>query len=185
MPSTYIQDMTRRMVRASTEHTGAMIALVPSPESHAMLAQSGGEPPSDLHVTMMYLGEAEAWTADMRDEIRAIGRTLAARQTAPTGTVWAVGHFNPGSEWECSTFLVSGTELENLTRLVRSLLRNRFDSDGNIPTQHAPWIPHITLGYGMTPDQVDLTAIGEQIEFTAVRIAFGGQVEDLQFAVDT
>ncbi len=61
-------------VQAAAEvHTGAMVALIPTPEDAARLAVGGGEPAEQLHVTLAYLGEAaDLGVAGQQDVIDAV-----------------------------------------------------------------------------------------------------------------
>lgn len=49
----------------ASEHTGGMLALVPTAADIARLAVDGGDPPEELHLTLAYLGDdVTDWDAD-------------------------------------------------------------------------------------------------------------------------
>lgn len=79
-------------------HTGAMVALVPTVEDATRLAVDGGEEPSDLHLTMLYLGEAAMIPAEVRKSVIAVVRGwVNDLQSTVVGNVFAVDMFNPAA----------------------------------------------------------------------------------------
>lgn len=70
-----------------SHRTGAMIALMPTPEDAERLAVQGGEPAGELHTTLYFLGEGADWSQDQRNELIADIETQAADLMPPrTGT---------------------------------------------------------------------------------------------------
>ncbi|MGY4103420.1 2'-5' RNA ligase family protein [Nocardia sp. R16R-3T] len=156
-----------------SEHTGAMIALVPAAEDAARLAVEGGEPVDELHCTLAYLGEAAEWSDEQIDAVRA-----AVTELAPSGPVlgevWGHALFNPNSPDKdpCAVYLVGA---DGLSDFRQAILGACLDS-GPVPEQHDGFIPHVTGGYGLPV--TDLTETGP-IRFDRIRIAFAGQYEDI------
>jgi 2'-5' RNA ligase len=173
--------MTTRMLRSMETHTLSMVALIPDVKHLPQLTNPNGEPDYELHVTLTFLGPAIDWSDEIRMEMCNVLQEITQRQSAPSGTPWAVADINPGGEHACVAYLVEGGELENIQRLIRTRLAGRFE---NIPKQHAPWVPHITVGYGLTPEEVSKRPIGKPITFSAIRCAFGDLVVDFPFAQD-
>src|SRR5690606_2762509 len=83
---------------ADTEHTGAMIALVPSASDAARLALEGGESAEELHLTLAYLGEAADWPGEYRGEILSAVECVAADHDLVIGNVFGASHWNPASD---------------------------------------------------------------------------------------
>lgn len=178
-----LQDAVEKPVVAAAEvHTGAMIALVPTSEDARRLALAGFEEPEQLHVTLVYLGEA----ADLDEEARAAILDVVRRYaTAPvTARAFAVNLFNPDGDEPCLVLGIGndgGPELEQLRSNVYSAVRGLAGAE--VPENHTPWIPHITLAYA---DVVSLLAalpralerIGP-VSFDRIRVAFGGEVTDV------
>lgn len=75
---------------------GAMVALYPTPELAAQLAQPGGEPAERLHLTLAFLGPAA-----LINDVDGLKRCVAefAASTAPiVGSISGIGHFDNEGE---------------------------------------------------------------------------------------
>ncbi|MFD8509700.1 phage minor head protein [Streptomyces antimycoticus] len=170
----------------ATEHTGAMIALVPSDEDARRLALDGGEPVDELHLTLWYLGEAVPWSEDQRNELIGLVRSRAAALSGPiVGRAFGVNHWNPGSDDPAWVWAISddrdtgGPRLEDAHRLVVDALESTHDRP-DTPAQHSPWVPHVTGTY--TPETWPLEAMIDRlgpITFDRVRLAFAGDTTDI------
>lgn len=183
---------------AGEPHTGAMIALVPTPADAQRIAVDDGEDPEDLHVTLAYLGEAALIPPEVRYAL--IGAIERATYELPTvvGKIFSVNLFNPmsgeaditaaGGPDPCVTWGVSGELLHNAHELVASAARDVFAMYSmQLPQQHSPWIPHITATYVASDDEVDLSAFTSAIgsvTFDQVRLAFGDDVHDIPLGGD-
>jgi 2'-5' RNA ligase len=164
------------LVAAAAQHTGAMVALIPSDEDCQRLAVDGYEPAEVLHTTLVFLGDAAGWSPEHRDQIEAAVRGLDF--TAPiSGSAWATAQFNPNGDDPCAVYLVGaeGRDLDTLQSTVQYAIED-LGSDGpddngapGIPTQHHPWIPHVTIGYGL--DAAQLTETGP-VRFDRIRLSF-------------
>ncbi|WP_147283462.1 2'-5' RNA ligase family protein [Rhodococcus sp. AG1013] len=154
------------LTAAAAQHTGAMIALIPSQEDAARLAVDGYEPADVLHTTLVFLGDAAAWTPEQRDALEA---AVSEVGVAPmTGQIWGHAAFNPASDEPCAVYLV---EAEGITSL-RSAVLGAFEEAGTyglVPEQHECYVPHITAGYGL--DAAQLTETGA-IRFDRLQIWF-------------
>ncbi|MFY1595481.1 2'-5' RNA ligase family protein [Micromonospora sp. WMMD737] len=176
-------------------HTGAMVALIPTPEDAQRLAVEGGEPVDELHVTLMYLGKADELSPKVRAEI--VDAIRRATNGVPIAEAhgFAISVFNPpgdapadGKDRDtCLVLGVSGDDLADTQRLVRSVVNevaslNRLD----LPAQHRPWVPHVTLAYTDDLSRVaELTDRTGPLRFCRVRVAFAGDHFDIPLtAVD-
>lgn len=161
---------------APAVHTGAMIALIPSKADLARLAMKGGEAPEELHLTLAYLGNAAAIDDETRTRIiDAAGQYFT---DAVETEAFSVNVFNPHNP-EMDTALVLGVKGEDLVEPrsnVMSAVRGFFD----MPDNHEPWIPHVTLAYTDDIRKVgDMAASLGAIKFDTLRFAFGGEVTDI------
>lgn len=150
----------------------AMIALVPSEADAERLSVQGYEPMSQLHTTLVFLGKENGlddWTA-----LEAGCRRLAANCPPLELKTWAVSHFNPTGENPCAVYLVGQGEKDNgshLEQMQTDALDLAVNEVPNLPEQHTPWIPHMTIGYGLDPNT--LTHGGAPVTFDRLRLAVG------------
>lgn len=196
-------------------HTGGMLALVPANPN--MLLVPGGDPASELHLTLAYLGddvtgwpvedvaavhrialeatdfdarlgrvraEAEARGDDpaqaAKIERDAYGRTRA--QSGPLdASIFSHAVFNPNGDNghdPATVYLLDGSgdrgAIEQLASEVTYEVRDAIGST-QFPDQHAPYVPHVTAGYGVPIDQ--LTYSGP-VQFDRLRVALGDTVTD-------
>lgn len=181
-------------VSASEPHSGAMVALVPSDEDGVWLAVDGGEDPDDLHVTLCFLGEAALVPAEVRERlVECVARCVESSPTV-IGRVFSVALFNPtpsgapgdsdetaalGGHEPCVVLLTGGSQLERMHLLVAEDVRSTLASAGvEYPSQHTPWVPHITLLYGDADPREYANRTGF-VTFDRVRVAFGDDVYDI------
>jgi 2'-5' RNA ligase len=164
------------------EHTGAMVALIPSAQDAARLAMDGGEPVDELHVTLCYLGDADDWGTGQRLSLAA--EVAGAVEGTPPleGDAFSVAYFNAGNE-DIETALVygiGGGSVDTVHRVLAAATENDWPQ---IPEQHKPWVAHVTAAY---TDDLDahrgLVGNLGPITFDRVRVAFGGQVYDIPLA---
>jgi len=179
------------LTAAAEVHTGAMIALIPSDADAQRIAVQEGEPVDQLHVTLMYLGEAADIPGEAQDAIVARIRAMVEDAVKPDYDLplqadgFAISVFNPGDAVDRDTCIVlglSGADLDAVHGMtvdcvgeVRSGL-NSFE----IPDQHAPWVAHLTLIYTDDIAMVEeLTDRVGPIVFDRLRCAFAGQLIDI------
>lgn len=171
-----------------TEHTGAMIALIPTDDDLDRLALDGGEPRDELHLTLYYLGDA----VDIDDETRTgminAVSSMIERRDLPlvTARAFGVAHWNPTSDdpaWVLNVGDVPSDDRDSEALAVVREMMNEALFDGminfTIPQQHTPWQPHICVAYSSD----DLMSAGHErlgdVTFDRVRLSFGGEVTDL------
>ena len=167
-----------------------MVALRMSDDDAARLAVDGGEAADELHLTLMYLGEAADISPDDQQAIiDALTQMVLRQGAAPVeGNGFAVSVFNPdagaGDDEPDPDHLpavvlgISGDELAPFHADTLDAVSGAFPA---YPTQHAPWVAHITLAYsrdyatlvGQLADRVG------PVTFDALRVAFAGVVTDI------
>jgi len=160
----------------TSEHTGAMIALLPTIADQERLAVPGGEDEEELHLTLFYLGDANKIPPGMRDHIVMNMQDIARNTSIVDADGFSVNIFNPRkTDDSCVVLGCSGDELARLHRRVSDML-SHIDE---MPDQYAPWIPHVTLAYSndsSLPGQ--LTNRTGPIRFDVLRVVFAGQATD-------
>lgn len=166
----------------STEHTGAMIALVPSDDDLGRLAidEDGAESADDIHLTLYYLGDAVDITEDERGRlVDAVQRAVDDRGLGTiTGHAFGVAHWNPAGD-DPAWVLNVGDAADELS-IARELIGEVLGSiEFTPPNQHTPWQPHICYAYSSDDWSVDGRNLLGAVTFDRVRLAFGGDVTDV------
>lgn len=188
-------------VTAAAEYTGAMIALIPSPDDAARLAVDGGEPVDQLHLTLAYLGEAATIPADVQSSIVEAMRQLAvamADQPMPdcdpeegdcppmlsdAGLIcegFGLSAFNPNTTARDTAIVltVGGAGLAEVQRATAAVAASLHPG---MPAQHEPFAAHLTLSYD--DDTLDLEPLraraNQPVTFTHIRCAFAGAYTDI------
>lgn len=160
------------------EHTGAMVALVPSDADIERLMVEDGEPADQLHLTLMFLGEAADISESARAQIVAAVERYADHPVSADG--FSVNVFNPTASNSCIVLGV-GNDDGSLQELHSNIASSLGGLAGlQIPEQHSPWIPHVTLQYTDEFDAVEAMASRTgPITFDKLRVAFGGETYDI------
>jgi 2'-5' RNA ligase len=164
----------------TSEHTGAMIALLPTIADQERLAVPGGEDEEELHLTLFYLGEAAKIPPNMRESILEMMAGIARNTPIVDGDGFAISTFNPDKpdKETCITLGVSGDELTRVHDAVASHFSGGY-SVLPFPEQHSPWVPHVTLAYSNDASlAAQLTDRTGPIRFDVLRVVFAGQVSD-------
>lgn len=169
----------------AVEHTGAMVALRMTDDDAARLAVDGGEPAEELHLTLMYLGEAADINAASRQAIvdsltslAAEWHTAAEGELELAGDIFAVSAFNPANpdKQPCVVLGVSGEQVAAAHQQVTDAIKSVYGP----PAQHLPFVPHVTLAYtddmGLVGQLADRTG---PVSFDRLRIAFAGANHDI------
>jgi hypothetical protein len=156
--------------------SGAMVALYPRTDEALQMAIPGGEAPQELHVTLAYLGEDVTDLGDPGNLSRALDQ-VANTFTVITARVMGHATFNPDGgdpedereQDQCAVYLVSDNDqLPDLHSAVLDAVNQEF----SIPTQHLPWLPHITAGYGIPASELTFTG---QVLFDRIGLAWAGR----------
>ncbi|MGB3358135.1 MAG: hypothetical protein WA972_21090 [Rhodococcus qingshengii] len=155
------------LTAAAEQHSGAMIALVPSAEDCARLAIDGYEPADVLHTTLVFLGDAANWSPEQRDTLEQTVRGLDF--ICPlSGSVMGHASFNPAGDEPCAVYLAEASGLSAMQSCTYGAVADNVDLPP-IPEPYDTFLPHITAGYGL--DVSKLTDVGP-IRYDRIRIAF-------------
>lgn len=139
---TYPQPLTYK----SGAHTGAMVALF-LPATYARkyaLSAPGAVDPSEMHITLAYLGKADQITPYQIDKIHEFMELVSEHHPPLTGTINGCGRFCNGDD-DGDPFIIIPDlpDLPNLRELIVLWLRGN-----DIPVGHDHgFTPHITLTY--------------------------------------
>lgn len=167
------------------EQTGAMVALRMTEEDAARLAVEGGEPVDQLHLTLVYLGEAADINAASRQAIIDALTALAAEWHSAAGgdlnlagDGFSINAFNPATDGKdpCIVMGVSGEQVAAAHQQVSDVVKAVF----GFPPQHQPFVPHVTLAY--TDDLSLVEQLADRtgpISFDRLRVAFAGANHDI------
>jgi DNA topoisomerase IB/2'-5' RNA ligase len=179
----FVQDTNEQDDDSDQEHTGAMIALIPSEADLERLAVPGGEPKEELHCTLAYLGEAVGFDDYTRDQLITTMQDMARDMPELMADGFAINFFNPKGENPCVVLGLSGDQL----RIVHDETWARIQANSqNITENHSPWIPHITLIY--TQDHQVATELHDKtgsVVFNQIRVAFGGDITDIPLGLNS
>lgn len=151
----------------SEEHTGAMIAFLPSnPDA---LTVPGGDPADQLHVTFVYLGSDHTeYTAQHRHDI---GRTLEryAAQGPVEATVTGVQSL--GQDDPAATVLL--LDVPALHAMRPGMKADLTAAGVPVPEDTYPqYLPHLTVGYGV-PHDLAQNMIGSTVTLDRVAAFYG------------
>lgn len=164
------------LTAAAEQHSGAMIALVPSAEDCERLAIDGYEPADVLHTTLVFLGDAANWSPEQRDALEVAVRALDF--ICPlSGSVMGHAQFNPSGDEPCAVYLAEAAGLSAMQSCTYGAIADNVDLP-QIPEPYDTFLPHITAGYGL--DVGKLTEVGP-IRYDRIRIAFAdNDVRDIR-----
>jgi len=166
------------------ERTGAMIALMPTALDADRLTLTGGEPTDQLHLTLLYLGQAADYSGALRQAIRERVAEVTMSQVSVTATGFGAAVWNPEG---ATPALVLNVGEGCIQDVKDAICREVYEVWGAyLPEQHEPWVPHICLQYSPPGDSVS-AALGKvgPITFDRVRVAFAGDYVDFPLLVDT
>lgn len=173
------------VVAAAEVHDGAMIALVPSDADAKRLALEGFEDPDQLHLTLMYLGDAVDIPESAREQIISAVKRYAG--DVISAQAFAVNVFNPTGD-EPALVLGVGNGGSGLEELRSNVFSSVNGIHGFVPAaNHSPWVPHVTLAYFEHPHELYEQAVKRTgpVTFDRIRVAFGGENTDIPLAGDT
>jgi hypothetical protein len=154
--------------------TGAMIALLPRGIDADALARPGGEPPEELHLTLFFFASDVTEVPFPTELLARLDEELGMFPVI-YGKLFAQALFNFDGDEPCAVMLAGDSEL--LSQLKHEVIDPTVSvygpQDPDLLQQHMPWIPHITLGYGMGFEQLPQRT--EPITFDRVLFAWAGE----------
>lgn len=167
----------------ASEPTACMVALPLPGYLQEMVAVPGGSDPSDLHVTLAYLGDVSSLSlAQQRSVIGVVGQ-LAMNTPELYGTIGGTGRFPQGDGTDA--FWV-GVQVDALAQIQQDLVGS-LTAAGITVAAHPTFTPHITvMEIPSTAPDPAVTFGTTSINFHHIAAYFGGQCIkfDLQDGMD-
>jgi 2'-5' RNA ligase len=151
----------------------AMVALYPRREEAEAVAVAGGLEADDLHVTLVFLGDARSF--DPADAHAAVSLVAMTREPL-VGVVGGTGQFGEMEEGVPAILL---PDVPGLTRLREDIVGELRIQGIEAPSEHG-FLPHMTQIYREDVDDVGPRAafIGQEIHFDAVSLVVGDRRQD-------
>ena len=124
-------------------HSGFIVLAPISPDMAEELAVPGGEPLSDLHITLAYFGPASELSDDEKGQIEEAVADVVAMYEPIKARVGGIARFLTRDNQHPVVALVDAPELN----VMRDELVFRLADEGIEPYNDYAYIPHITLTY--------------------------------------
>lgn len=163
---------------ARPDATGlAMIAVYPEPEEAGLISSDDGHEAETMHVTMVFLGEADE--IDLKAAARAVGSVSGS--TAPlSGVIGGVGLFGTSSSSPDSYPQIAIPDVVGLAKL-RADLVNALAEEGITSGSDHDWVPHMTLATVDEPELANLDVLGEKVTFNQISLVVADERKDFPF----
>lgn len=159
---------------------GAMIALYP-PVDLAERTAIAGEDPSELHVTLVFLGEADKLSIGQVRRLKEIAQAIARSHSPLTAVFSGVGRFTASEDSDGLEPFYLSVDSPQLPALRESITR-ALNANGIPYVQNHGFSPHLTLAYlpsGTPPPEVNL--ITEPFPFLSLTLVIAGERQDFLF----
>jgi len=162
-------------IKKSADHDGVMIALDIPDEQSKDIAIKNGEPPKDLHITLVYFGGAIELESK-KEEIEAILEHLSSESEPIAVKLNKITTF-PESDSQVP-FIVSidSKQLEEFRKQLVSILKNHNINYHDEYSYH----PHITLKYLEPKEEIpviDRLNWPSMIIFKEIKLYFGNNIK--------
>lgn len=152
----------------AADDTGAMIALYLPSDIAQRLALPGGEPISELHLTLCYLGDMEE-IAENAERLKQFVAEFAATHYLQPARIGGIGRFNRISD-EGTQAVYATVDSPNLPQFRQELVSGAEWSADVEPSRAYGFVPHVTMAYVPTDAPMPLQNI-EPLEFSFKQIS--------------
>ncbi len=152
--------------------TGMMVAFMLKPEIAEQLALQDGEPATNLHVTLVYLGDMRETSLD-RAHLSDILTSFARSVKPLEGVTGGVGRFiNPGEDAHPLIALVNVPGIQELRRMLAGIV----STAGYNVANDFDYTPHITLAYIPKDSPMPINSVPSvQLTFDKLCLAIGNE----------
>jgi 2'-5' RNA ligase len=165
-------------------HTGAMIALFLPTSIGGKFALGGPSalPPSEMHVTLAYLGKVDQLTEWQKEHAHEAIKLIAENHPPLQGNINGCGRFcNDDDEGDPFFVIPDLPKLPNLRQIVVDFIDSRCEIE---PANNHGYTPHITLAYILHSnpnpfDSVELTPV----TFPTISLVLGDNRYDYPFTM--
>lgn len=166
---------------AITEPTGVIVGWFLPEWTADTLALPGGEPASDLHVTLAYLGDAADMDPEVQRKLIGVTSEVAQRHTELEGQLRGIGRFTNGEDTD--PFWV-GVNIPGLGALREDLVSSLKTAGIALQGLGADnWVPHVTVAYLPAGDATPpVTVKGVDTYVNSLTVAIGGTRHKLSLA---
>lgn len=162
----------------AAKHQGLLVSLWLDERSAQALAVPGGEPMSQLHITLAYCGDV-AKIGDMGVARALLSVSQVASAARPlSGEVGGWGMFTGSASSDGKDVFYAVPDIPGLSTL-REQLASALVSCGVPPRADHGWAPHITLLYAERGAQPPTVSRGVALEFGAVSVSVGDKRCDI------
>ena len=151
------------------DYPGMMIAWFPDSGQARQLQQEGGEKPDSLHVTVIYLSDADNYPDEKKEAIKGAIRRVVIPTQPMQGSISGVAKFNPSKGSDGKVPVVALVDVPGLSEF-RSKLMDELRAEGIEPPMDHGFTPHITVRYDK-PGMDDMQSRGiPAVETTPISI---------------
>lgn len=161
----------------AADHAGAMVALRIPPFAARQVALPGGEPAEDLHVTLVYLGDAASLEPGAVSRLRDGLAAVAARTPPLSGRISGYGRFRKpaeGDTGEAEDVIWVGLDSADLPELRHAVLRACRDAAVEPQGDHG-FTPHVTLAYVEPGEGEDSMPPDVQVTIKYISLVVSGE----------
>lgn len=178
--------MWYRHIITAEKHTSVIVALwLPKNAANKISVEKLGfesnaklESNDDLHITLIYLGKADA-LADKKDLIESVIENFAQNNAPIKGKIQGVGCFSGDGETKPFYASYDSPELP----ILRQSLFDAIESAGVVMEQNHGFTPHITLAYLDANDDLPNISVPEiDVEFTQITLAWAEKQTHYKFS---
>jgi len=145
------------------KHSGMMVAFIPSEFETESIAQPGGLPETELHMTLRYW--PHGFTDDEKEACHVAAADIAANTQPFVAAV--TGRRQLGEDTPPADVLICA--VHPIMEFARGHLP---PSDADYPS----FTPHVTVGYGIGDDLLADAAVDNDIMFDAIAVCIGDDV---------
>jgi 2'-5' RNA ligase len=153
-----------------------MVALFIPGDVAEQIAVKGGNPASDLHITLAYLGDEATDTLD-RAKVEAVIAHLAEHHPAVTGVINGRGLFEVGEGTRAHFLTYDAPTLPGLRQAIIDALKE----SGFAPVENHGFVPHITLTYDKNERGPKVELPKGEMKVPALTLAWGNERSHFPF----